>query len=338
MERTSLLIFRLGGLGDLLVTLPALNLLRESLAPCSITLVGRQDYGQLLKMTGVVDNIINAEEAWLAPLFSPGAVSEQTEQWLSGYSVILGYMQRERLGGVEDICRSLQKVCRIFVYDPAAGEPVSRFFYFLTRRFLDENYAIQSRAVGRLDTAGHFSLGDPVRLSLSTTQKREGLSLVEGSSAGPRRRLAVVHPGSGSAAKCWSLKNFMEIVRRLSRQGIGGALVTGYAEERMVEVLREITFPSGWTWLHDPPLLKLSGLLASCAVYIGNDSGVTHMAAVCGANVVALYRSENLPAWQPIGRPVICSAEEVSAIKLSQVWEAMRNLLDQSNEAPKSSD
>lgn len=328
MERKSLLIFRLGGLGDLLVTLPALNLLRKSLPPCSITLVGRPDYVTLLKMTGVVDNIVNAEEAWLAPIFSPRAASERIEQWLSGYSVVLGYMQRGRLSEVEKICTALQKTCRVFVYDPATDEPVSRFFYRATRTFLVENDDIQGRTVGRQDTADPLSFDDCALLSLGTTQKKGGLSLVGESLAWPRRRCAVVHPGSGSAAKCWPLKNYMAIVRWLSRQCIGGALVTGYAEERMMEVLREITFPSGWAWCHDPPLLKLSGLLASSAVYIGNDSGVTHLAAACGANVVALFRDDNLPAWRPIGRTAVCSAEEVSAIKLSQVLEAMGNLLD----------
>lgn len=337
MERESLLIFRLGGLGDLLVTLPAINLLRKFLAPCSITLVGRPDYGTLLKMTGVVDNIVHAEEAWLAPLFSSGSVSEQIEQWLSGYSVILGYMQRERWGGVEEIGAALQKVCRVFFYDPSTGEPVSRFFYFLTRRFLVENSAFQSRTLERQDTAGHFSYDDCARISLSAAQKREGLSLVGGSSAGARRRLAVVHPGSGSAAKCWPLEKFLAIVRRLSRRGFGGALVTGYAEERMVEALRETTFPPGWAWLHEPPLLKLCGLLASCAVYLGNDSGVTHLAAACGTNVMALYRDDNLPAWLPIGRTAVCCAEDISTIKLSRVWEAIGNILDQLDHTPEPS-
>ena len=55
----SILLFRLGGLGDLLVAFPSIYLLRKELFPCSITLVCREEYGSLLKETGVVDNLVS---------------------------------------------------------------------------------------------------------------------------------------------------------------------------------------------------------------------------------------------------------------------------------------
>ena len=136
----------------------------------------------------------------------------------------------------------------------------------------------------------------------------------------------IIHPGSGSPKKCWPIERFLAVMNALRDDGRSGALVTGEAEERMEASLRGITFPAGWRWLRRPGLFELAGLLRSGALYLGNDSGVTHLAAACGAEVVALFRKDFEAAWSPYGRAVVLSAGEAAGISVADVLTALSRL------------
>ena len=137
--------------------------------------------------------------------------------------------------------------------------------------------------------------------------------------------LAVIHPGSGGTAKVWPFERFLEITRRLQRAGVPGAFITGEAEEcaAVSGRLEREALPSGWTWIRRPPILAVAGLLAEASLYIGNDSGITHLAAACGTSVTALFLEKNVPAWEPYGRSVVLAARALSDLDTETVWAAL---------------
>ena len=143
---------------------------------------------------------------------------------------------------------------------------------------------------------------------------------------GKRGPFAVVHPGSGGESKRWPLDNFLELVRRLADRGIPGVLVSGDAEERpsICARLEEGGLPPGWTWLRRPALSELAALLAGASFYVGNDSGITHLAAACGTKVLALFRTDLEPAWRPFGRSRVLAAGTLPEIDVDRVWLALR--------------
>jgi hypothetical protein len=107
-----------------------------------------------------------------------------------------------------------------------------------------------------------------------------------------REDFAVIHPFSGSPKKNWPLENFRELARTLER-----------------------TMPVRWcAGADDPPLegaVRIDNLydlacwLARARLYIGNDSGITHLAAAVGTPVLALYGPASDPAvWAPRGEHV----------------------------------
>jgi heptosyltransferase III len=103
-----------------------------------------------------------------------------------------------------------------------------------------------------------------------------------------RENFAVIHPFSGSPAKNWPLENFRFLARELER-----------------------AMPVFWcAGPEDPPLpaavqipdlYDLACWLASAAVYIGNDSGITHLAAAVGTPVLALFGPSDPHVWVPRG-------------------------------------
>jgi hypothetical protein len=102
-----------------------------------------------------------------------------------------------------------------------------------------------------------------------------------------RGDFAAIHPFSGSPKKSWPLENYRELARRLERH-----------------------MPVRWcAGPHDelpgavriPDLYHLACWLAGARVYIGNDSGISHLAAAAGASVVALFGPTDPAVWAPRG-------------------------------------
>lgn len=89
-------------------------------------------------------------------------------------------------------------------------------------------------------------------------------------------RYGVLHPGSGSRRKNWP--GFRELAARLRRRpALPTWIVTqGEADQGLGEAVAKA---GGWAWVDTPPLPDLAAILAGAEVYLGNDSGVTHLAA-----------------------------------------------------------
>lgn len=315
MERV--LLIRLGGLGDLFVLLPSINLLRKKYPSSSLTLICRQVYGHILKETGVVDDVVAGERAHLAPLFAePLCLDSGLSHWLASFSLILGWMQKERRLKLEKNYLSLGiRRCRFFAYNECASEPISKFFFEKTGEFLSNENSFSP------------AFDECAFLPLTLEQRKEGIRLLGGKKEKVRRKIVIVHPGSGGESKCWPFENFLEIIYKLGAKRLEGALVTGEAEERLSNVIKNLSLPERWIWLHKPSLVKLAGLLQTATLYIGNDSGVTHLAAACGTQVVALFRNDLEVQWKPFGRVFLFSARSVSQINFDSVWKKIRNIL-----------
>jgi ADP-heptose:LPS heptosyltransferase len=320
----SALLFRLGGLGDLMVAFPSIFLLRKKLSPCLLTLVCREEYGLILKETGVVDEIVSVGPARLAPLFDSPPYPEELSNWLEGFSLVLSWMQKENSLNHKDLCNFLgKKRCRFFILDPDHQGSISKYFFGKTLEYLTGIEGPSS------------SFCDCTRLPLSSSQEEAGLRLIGKELSKARRKgaekrpkVVVVHPGSGSKSKCWPLENFMEMIHHFSHNSYRGALVTGFADVELEKRLNSHTLPKNWVWLRNPSLVKLSGLLSASSFYLGNDSGITHLAAACGTKVIALFQNNLESAWRPYGRATVLSGESVSDISPHTVLEAASRIIE----------
>jgi ADP-heptose:LPS heptosyltransferase len=108
----------------------------------------------------------------------------------------------------------------------------------------------------------------------------------------------VVHPGAGGAHKCWPAEAFARVITTVAaRARLNVVVHQGPADAEPAAALRR-HLGAGVVWLVEPSLPALAGALAHAGVYLGNDSGVSHLAAALGVPSLVLFDARHL-AWRP---------------------------------------
>ena len=106
-------------------------------------------------------------------------------------------------------------------------------------------------------------------------------------------RLLVLHAGSGSASKNW--RGFGELIRYWRNHYDDSiVLLRGPAEVRATQLS-----PAPHVSVDDLTLSQVAALLGDCALYLGNDSGISHLAGAIGARGVVLFGASDPAVWAP---------------------------------------
>lgn len=112
------------------------------------------------------------------------------------------------------------------------------------------------------------------------------------------RGFALVHPAAAFDTKTWAAENFARVVEHLSERGLASVAVAGPGEGKVIEELRSHT-RAALVSFTDLSLPELTALASLSRLFIGNDSGVAHMAAALGVPQVVVFGSSNVAHWSP---------------------------------------
>ena len=113
-------------------------------------------------------------------------------------------------------------------------------------------------------------------------------------------RVILIHPGSGSPRKNWPGACFAALISELRSAGYDVALIEGEADRAAVGGLQATLEPATAPVLQNLCLLDLAGALAEACLFVGNDSGVTHLAASLDRPVVCLFGPTDPSIWAPV--------------------------------------
>ncbi len=106
-------------------------------------------------------------------------------------------------------------------------------------------------------------------------------------------RLIWIHPFSGGAKKNWPLENYHQLAGYLRATGRSVEFIAAPHQAGIIPGARIVE-----------DLKELASLLSGGQLYIGNDSGITHLAAACGAATLAVFLNTNPGVWGPRGHRV----------------------------------
>jgi len=113
----------------------------------------------------------------------------------------------------------------------------------------------------------------------------------------------IIHPGSGSRKKCWPISNFVKVASSIDASGKQPEFILGPAEYDLYEILLQSKRLNAKVHKIET-LTELAGLLKTGGGFIGNDSGVSHLAAFIGLPTVTVFGPSDPKTWKPVGRAV----------------------------------
>jgi predicted lipopolysaccharide heptosyltransferase III len=113
-----------------------------------------------------------------------------------------------------------------------------------------------------------------------------------------RQPFALIHPAAAFDTKTWAAENFARVVEHLAARGLASVAVAGPGEGKVVDEVRSHSRAPlrGFT---DLSLPELTALAARASIFVGNDSGVAHVAAAVRVPQVVVFGSSNVAHWRP---------------------------------------
>jgi heptosyltransferase-3 len=129
--------------------------------------------------------------------------------------------------------------------------------------------------------------------------------LLDGKNQVRSGHMVILHPGSGSERKNYAVELWFDLLRDVCLELFHKKIVLlGPAEEELYERFEKERWDSNTEIIRCPQKEKLLSLLNKAALYIGHDSGITHLSALLGTPTIALFRNSHSVQWAPLGPDV----------------------------------
>ncbi|HEX8130560.1 MAG TPA: lipopolysaccharide heptosyltransferase I [Pyrinomonadaceae bacterium] len=287
-----ILIVKLGSIGDIVHTLPTLAAIRRALPRAEVAWVVEQRAAEILRDNPLVDRLIEIDTKALRrwrPL--SGETLSATRRQLqrlraSAFDVALDFQGLLKSAAIARLARAP----RVYGFARRSlREPASRFLLThtvnvpLDTNVIRKNLALASAALGisvPLD-------GDEFEFPIAVSPEQEREALDAAALAGGK--FAILNAGGGWPTKLWSAERFGALSDALlERHNLRSLVTYGPGERELAEsVVRASRTGAAW-----PVSLSLKGFYAlarRASLYVGGDTGPTHLAVAAGAPVVGLF-------------------------------------------------
>jgi heptosyltransferase III len=275
-----ILVVRGGAIGDFILTLPALKALRDARPQAHIEILGYKHIALIAEKRFYAQAVRSIEYAPLARFFARNSdLSTELADYFASFDLIVSYL-----------------------YDP------DRIFETNLRRCGVENLICGPARIA--ENAGHAArqLAGPIeemginvvdlaaRIFPSTEDRAFACEFL----ASMPQPIVAIHPGSGSNQKNWPLENWIELFSSSSvLADVEGLLViSGEADKAQTDQLEREWKNRNLRFARNLPLSHLAAVLER-SIFVGHDSGISHLAAAAGANCILLFGPTDPDVWAP---------------------------------------
>ena len=296
-------ILQPGAIGDCILTLPLANFMKEHLGLGAVDIIGHTEYIGIFPGRTCVDGIRSIDSVDLHRLFAEVKMFDLADRdplinAFADYTWIATFLGEPNSNFEQNLiftvnCSRSAEVVTLSTKAPEGFcEHITDFY---TRQFIDQSgLSLEAR---------------PIRSSeclIKTTEadKSMGKELLKEIGLGSRKKVVIIQPGSGGTKKCWHISNFLAVAKELILQGTEVVFLLGPAElerfsEATIKNIRSVA-----RCLTGLSLPQVVGLLSCIDGFIGNDSGLTHLAAALGVRTLAIFGPTNPAVYRPLGPDV----------------------------------
>jgi len=294
------LIVQPGALGDCILTLPLVKYMKQFLGLDSVDVLGHTEYIGILPGRTCVDGVKSIDSVDLHRLFVEAATFDLPDDdplinvfadytWIVTFLGEPGSDFEQNLIFTTNCSHSAEITTLLTMPEPNSCEHVADYYI---RQLANETGA---------DVPAEIYSPEQVRIKATEADTETTHELLNNIGCAFAEQLIVIAPGSGGVEKCWHLDNFLAIAEELKRRDRQFLFLLGPAELERFDKAEMEQIAAAGPCLSDLNLIRVVGLLSCAECFVGNDSGITHLAAAMGVNTVAVFGPTEPKLYGPIG-------------------------------------
>jgi len=300
-----MLVIRGGAMGDFILTLPVLAALRRAFPSTHIEVLGYPRVAGLAVAAGYADGIRALESRELAGFFARrGELDLFWSEYFAGFNLVLSYLYDPDLFFQSNLARVSRAQMLVGRHRPEEGIGLHA-----TQQLLRP---LEQLAIFDADPSPHLP----------------GMAVEKDELSRSNVRRVAIHPGSGSESKNWEESRWRELLLRWDTttdwevEVVGGD-AEGERLDRLARGLKRVRVVRG------EPLPDLARRLARNDLFVGHDSGVSHLAAASGARGLVLWGPTDEATWRPRSERFITlrHADGLGGLEVAVVDARVRELM-----------
>jgi len=311
MLRRHVLIFHAAALGDFVLSWPLAMALGRLYPQSRIIYVTHGDKAALAgQLLGVEAS--DVESGWSALYADAGKLPAACQKRLAGAQLIVAFAATPNATWTANVQAIASDTVDIITINPHPNEAAARH---VSQHILQQ---LQAKPVVQ-------SAMQQMLLAIAAMGVRNGYRGGAG---------VVLHPGSGAARKCWPRDRFLQLAKKFQADGLPVRIVLGEVERARwpaaaIAQCRQtapVIFPDNYA--------DLLAELATAALFVGNDSGPGHLAAITGVPTLSLFGPTSPVVWKPLGPAAATLQADLATLPVEDVYRMAMRLLAAAQRKP----
>jgi ADP-heptose:LPS heptosyltransferase len=289
-----------GAIGDCVLLLPLAKFLKETLDCGLIELIAHADYVRFYPGRTCIDQVRSIESLPLHRLFATSdeftvAEKDPLIEAFAGHEYVVSFLGVENEHFEQNLlfaihCSHSGEATMM----PLAGPANEHTSLFYVREFIRQNH---------LETPEQIDLTN-VWIDAMPQDMVMGADILSQCGIGEQHAVCLIHPGGGAIAKCRPIDDFVAIAEIVRGQSLKPVFLLGPAEMERLSTQDKDRLKNAAPLLSGLSLENVLGVLSCTDCFLGNDSGISHLAGAMGKKTIALFGPTNPAQYSPLGPTV----------------------------------
>jgi len=321
------MILQSGAIGDCILTLPLAEFMKDCVGLGGVDILGHSDYIGILPGRSCVDGIRSIDSVDLHRLFAETKTFDLADgdpliNTFADYAWIVTFLGEPDSDFEQNLiftanCSRSAEVITLSMKPAGKLLTPSTWFDFAHHKSLRTSPSTSLRAghitdfyIEQFVTQSGLSLR-PWRVRRSDclikatkSDINSGRELLEETGVDFSEKVVVIQPGSGGTHKRCHIDNFLAVAKELVAGGIKAIFLLGPVESEQFSDEVKKSMAGTAKCLTDLSLTDVVGLLSCADGFVGNDSGITHLAAAMGVKTICVFGPTDPAVYGPIGPAV----------------------------------
>ena len=296
-------ILQPGAIGDCILTLPLAEFMKETVCQGGIDVIGHTEYTGILPGRSCVDAVRSMDSMGLHRLFAGEqefalADGDPLIMAFAEYAWIVTFLGEPNSDFEQNLiftahCSHSAEVMAL------AMKPDAGYCNHITDFYRGQFFEQSGLSAEEHKAAVGMPLIRPTPADIN-----KGREILAENGVLQMRKPVIVHPGSGGKHKCWHLDNFLSVARILADEGAEVVFLLGPAELERFGASTRAKIEDVGRLLMNLSLVEVLAVLSNAGGFIGNDSGITHLAAALGIRTVTVFGPTEPAVYGPLGPAV----------------------------------